>query len=91
MGCCGEKRGRFRPASNDGPGAGREDTPPGRTRGPLPVPVLFEYVGQTALTAQGRITRGRYRFAQPGARVLVDARDAPSLAAGPSLRPVREG
>jgi hypothetical protein len=52
-------------------------------------PVLFEYLGRTGLTATGPFTGRRYRFDGSGAQVEVDARDAPSLAAVPNLRPCR--
>ncbi len=48
--------------------------------------VCFEYVGQTGLTAVGGATRRSYRFDRPGARVIVDPRDRPSLAGVPNLR-----
>jgi hypothetical protein len=48
--------------------------------------IAFEYVGATGLTVFGGVTRSRYRFAQPGARVSVDARDEASLDAVPVLR-----
>jgi hypothetical protein len=50
--------------------------------------VCFEYSGRTALTAVGGATGQRYRFDGPGARVVVDARDRPSLAAVPNLTQV---
>lgn len=50
------------------------------------VPVYFEYTGTTALTAEAPISGRRYRFAEPGASMAVDRRDAPSLAAIPLLR-----
>jgi hypothetical protein len=50
--------------------------------------ICFEYVGQTALTAIGGATGYRYRFDRHGARVIVDPRDRPSLAAVPNLRQV---
>jgi hypothetical protein len=50
--------------------------------------VAFEYVGATALTVFGPLTGVRYRFAHPGARINVDARDAAALAAVPNLRQV---
>ncbi len=50
--------------------------------------VCFEYVGRTALTAIGGATGRRYRFEGPGARVVVDPRDRPSLAQVPTLRQV---
>jgi hypothetical protein len=48
--------------------------------------VRFEYVGPTGLTAIGPITGRRYRFDRHGSRVLVDPRDAASIAALPHLR-----
>jgi hypothetical protein len=66
-----------------------------RERGPVaaaparPAPastIAFEYVGATGLTVFGGVTRSRYRFEQPGARVSVDARDVTSLDAVPVLR-----
>jgi hypothetical protein len=42
-------------------------------------PALFEYTGNGPLTLFGRVTGVRYHFPGPRARVLVDARDAPSL------------
>ena len=41
--------------------------------------VLFEYQGDGALTMYGRLTGVRYHFPGPGARMPVDARDAPAL------------
>jgi hypothetical protein len=56
---------------------------------PAPVSAIaFEYVGATGLTVFGGVTRLRYRFAQPGARVSVDARDVTSLDTVPVLRRV---
>lgn len=46
----------------------------------------FEYIGATALTVFGAVTGMRYRFAHSGARLAVQARDAPAMAAVPSLR-----
>ena len=46
----------------------------------------FEYVGKTALTAVGSVTRRRYHFAGPGAVVEVDGYDAPGMAGVPNLR-----
>jgi hypothetical protein len=50
--------------------------------------VLFEYVGNTALTVVGPVTGRRYRFGRPGDRVLVDLRDRPSLVVFPNLREI---
>lgn len=51
--------------------------------------VLFEYAGNTGLTATGPFTGRRYRFDGTGAQVAVDARDVPSLLGIPNLRRVR--
>ena len=48
--------------------------------------VCFEYVGQSGLTAIGGATGQRYRFDRPGARIVVDPRDRPSLATVPNLK-----
>jgi hypothetical protein len=50
--------------------------------------VLFEYTGKTALNIVGPGSRIAYRFDRPGARVLVDRRDATFLAQVPVLRRV---
>jgi hypothetical protein len=41
------------------------------------------------MTAVGRITGRPYRFASPGARVIVDRRDRMSLEAVPNLRLIK--
>ena len=48
--------------------------------------VVFEYTGNTAMAVIGAVSRMRYTFIKPGARVQVDARDRASLAAVPHLR-----
>jgi hypothetical protein len=50
--------------------------------------VCFEYVGGTGLTVTGGVSGQRYRFDAPGARVVVDPRDRPSMALVPVLRQV---
>jgi len=42
-------------------------------------PTLFENTGRGPLTLFGRVTGVRYFFPGPGARVRVDARDAPAF------------
>jgi hypothetical protein len=61
------------------------------TRANAAAPVEFEYVGRTALTVTGPLSGQRYRFAAPGARLLVDGRDAFALATVPVLERVRDG
>ena len=76
MSCCGSQRQFLGSAQV-----------PDRRRQPLPqAAIRFEYVGSTGLTTVGPVTGRRYRFDKPGSRVLVDPRDAPSLAAVPFLR-----
>ncbi len=48
--------------------------------------VVFEYVGMTSMLAEGMVTRQRYYFAEPGARVPVDPLDRPGLLRAPNLR-----
>lgn len=47
---------------------------------------MFTYLGRTALTVTGPATGTVYRFAAPGARLRVDARDAIALRRVPVLR-----
>ena len=54
-----------------------------------PAGATYEYVGRTALTVDGPVSRRRYRFDRAGARAEVDVRDAPALARIPVLRRVR--
>ncbi len=62
---------------------------PARSLAPPPAPaVTFEYTGQTAMAVIGGVTRLRYTFIKPGARIQADARDRDSLAAIPHLRQV---
>ena len=51
-----------------------------------PQSIRFEYVGTTGLTVVGPVTGRRYRFEGHRARVAIDLRDAPSMAAVPHLR-----
>ena len=87
MSCCGDRRKQFQgTAPNRRPdslGAARVAAVPERQFN-----VCFEYVGQTGLTVIGAVTGRRYRFDRPGSRVIVDARDRPSLAAVPNIRQV---
>jgi hypothetical protein len=72
MSCCGRKRQDLRPMP----------APDLRPR------VAFEYTGNTAMAVIGAVSRLRYTFIKPGARVDVDPRDRTSLAAVPHLRQV---
>ena len=72
MSCCGKKR---------------EDLRTVATTDPRPK-VAFEYTGNTAMAVIGAVSRLRYTFIRPGAKVEVDARDRVSLAAVPHLRQV---
>jgi hypothetical protein len=51
-----------------------------------PARAVFVHHGTVPLTVVGRETGRRYHFAQPGARVVVDARDAPQLSRLPTLK-----
>jgi hypothetical protein len=83
MPCCGNRRAQAGAA----PALGREQRP--RLVAPAlysPPPAVFEYTGKTSHAVTGPITRTIYRFPAPGARVLVDARDAAAVAAVPNVR-----
>ena len=77
MSCCGKSRmqaGRNYSSAEGAPAAAKT--------------VLFEYVGRTALTIIGPVTRTSYRFDSPGARVTIDPRDRNSLYLVPVLKEV---
>jgi len=76
MSCCGKSRALAGTGIN---GQSNQATP-------RPGLIAFEYIGRTALTVIGPASRTTYRFDQPGARVMVDARDRPSLDALPMLK-----
>ncbi len=87
--CCGKSRAQFQTRIPSPP-------PPRlatQTAGPPPFMrypgTTFEYVGLTGLTVAGPVTGRVYRFDRPGARVEVDPRDRPSIAAIPVLRQIR--
>jgi hypothetical protein len=61
--CCGGTRHRI----------------PVTATGARPAQVIFQYVGQTALTVVGPASGISYRFEQQGARVAVDIRDRQAL------------
>jgi hypothetical protein len=50
---------------------------------------MFEYVGRTALTVLGTVSRRMYRFERAGAQMEVDPRDVLSLSALPLLRRIK--
>ena len=77
MSCCGKTRMQ----------AGRNDSSAEGAPAPAKT-VLFEYVGRTALTIIGPVTRTSYRFDSPGSRAQVDSRDRNSLNLVPVLKQV---
>jgi hypothetical protein len=83
MGCCGDKRTAVAIAL----GTSNADmhTPDAR-HGLGRAGVEFEYTGAQTLRVRGPITGRDYWFAQPGARVVVDGREASSLIGIPNLR-----
>jgi hypothetical protein len=85
MACCGKKRAQFLSSLPMGLAARRQQPPP-PPPARLAAPVVFEYRGPIGMTALGTVTRRLYRFDRPGARVEVDARDAPAVGSVPNLR-----
>lgn len=81
MSCCGRQRAAFR----QGPSTPAQSEASYWTSDP----VEFEYLGSGQLTVTGPLTGIAYHFAAPGARVLVQGPDAPSLLSVPGLKPVR--
>lgn len=81
MSCCG---GRGTPRLMRETPAGR--TPASGSPAPHPVWVDFEYTGATRLEVRGPITRLRYVFPHPGARLPIDSRDAGFFVGIPHLK-----
>lgn len=89
MGCCNQKRAHWNrsvapPRSTMT--ASAETAAPIVRELALTRTIAFEYVGETAMSVLGPITRTRYRFRGTGARVPIDHRDAPYVSAVPNLR-----
>lgn len=86
MSCCGSKRQQAVRAAYGQSGVARAPEPgPAAPRGPGSG-VLFVYDGAGGMVVTGSVSGRRYRFAGRGARVQVDANDAPALEALPRLR-----
>jgi hypothetical protein len=51
--------------------------------------IMFEYVGNGSAAIRGPVSGRVYRFAAPGDRVRVDARDRPGLLSMAAVRWVR--
>ena len=93
MGCCNEKRASWGKAvapTRSATSVAAETTGPTVRELPMSSTMGFEYVGETALSVFGPITRTHYRFRGNGAQVEVDHRDAPYVSGVPSLRRVRK-
>jgi len=83
MSCCGQRRERL-----SGNPPSRPANEPAAEGVPRQRAIYFEYTGNMALTVFGPVSGRRYRFAGQGARLAIDPRDRPSLAAVPRLREV---
>ena len=82
MSCCGQNRQRLSELDSRAQTIGSRQQQEGIPPGAL---VYFEYVGKTRLTVIGPITRKRYRFPTPGAKIAVDINDAALLTTIPRL------
>jgi len=76
MSCCGKSRGQL-----------PKVVMPRYTSSPVGTST-FQYTGKTRLTVIGPVTRQRYDFDRPGARVSVDRRDSHALATVATLKRV---
>jgi hypothetical protein len=84
MSCCGKMRQQLAGAVSPP----RTEPAAAEARPGVQYAVVFEYTGRTGLTVIGAASGRRYRFDGPGARVVVNPRDRPSLARVPKLRQV---
>jgi hypothetical protein len=75
MNCCGSKRQPLPVVPAQPPAEG----------GAEPGYVAYRYTGRYGLTVVGGGTGRTYRFAAPGAEVLIDRRDAPGMYAVPNV------
>lgn len=92
--CCGNNRAAARAASNASnatPGADGNARAGGGDAPSFPPvsTIMFEYRGSGEASVRGPVSGQLYRFLRRGARVRVDPRDRPGLAAMPTLRWVR--
>ena len=78
--CCGGKRAAARAAAMSAAVARPVRATPHAPRSDASE-IVFEYIGHGPGRIQGPVSGQIYRFAGPGARVRVDARDRPGLAA----------
>lgn len=85
MSCCGKMRQQLTGAVSP---TRTEPKVVGQGRSDVQFAIAFEYTGQTGLSVLGAVSGRRYRFDGPGARVVVDPRDRPSLVKVPKLRQV---
>lgn len=89
--CCGKNRAAARAAAVAGGVAGRGHA----ATAVAPVPpsatseIMFEYMGNGSAAIRGPVSGRVYRFAAPGDRVRVDARDRPGLSSMAAVRWVR--
>lgn len=101
MGCCGSRRQQVvqKIYGSQGYGAAglrasaaqslrgpASEAPAGAPQFAMPPGVAFVYDGVRELVVTGSVTGRRYRFAARGARLLVDALDAPTMRQTPRLR-----
>lgn len=86
MACCGGKRAQAQMQAD--PPTARPPRPErsGSRQVLASGPPSFELVGARSLTVDGPRSGRRYRFAHPGAVVVVDARDASAFSAVSALR-----
>lgn len=89
--CCGKNRAAARAAAVAGGVAARGQQPSAAP--PIPTSatseIMFEFVGDGSAAIRGPASGRVYRFAAPGDRVRVDARDRPGLLSIATLRWVR--
>ncbi len=80
---CGNKRNEFVSRQSSKPAGYRPTQQP---QPKITGNILFEYIGNTALTVTGNTTGKRYRYTKKGDALLIDYRDSFAMMNLPGLK-----
>jgi hypothetical protein len=82
---CGKKRTEYSSSANTGNVHVKKENP-----AQTPSQIRFEYIGKTALTVIGNVTRKHYHFDYPGDKQNIHYRDIQGVMTIPVLKKVDE-